>query len=145
MNILVSSCLLGTKCRYDGSCAVCDKLLRLKDDYNFISVCPEVLSGLPTPREPCEILKNRVVTKNGKDFTSKFIDGANQTLEIAKSLDCKYAILKERSPSCGSSKIYNGNFSGSLIYGKGFTANLLLKNEIIVFSENQIDEFISFI
>ncbi len=145
MNILVSSCLLGTKCRYDGSCALCNELLKLKDGYNFISVCPEVLSGLPTPREPCEIFKNRVVTKSGKDFTSNFIDGANQTLEIAKSFDCKYAILKERSPSCGNSKIYDGKFSGKLVYGTGVTASLLAENGIIIFSENEIDKFVSFV
>lgn len=140
MNILVSSCLLGVKCRYDGSCFVCDKVLKLQESHNLIPVCPEVCGGLPTPREPCEIFENRVVSKSGKDFTQNFVNGANEALRLAKSFDCKYAILKERSPSCGSCKIYDGTFGGNIINGKGVTAKLLLENSIQIFSENQIDE-----
>ena len=103
MNILVSACLLGTECRYDGTSAANESLIRYNDHdkINLIPVCPEVLGGLPTPRVPCEISCGRVIGKDGKDYTAQFEQGAEAALKLAQKYDCKFAILKERSPSCG--------------------------------------------
>ncbi len=138
MNILVSACLLGMNCRYDGSGQLNEELVRLKETHNLIPVCPEVYGGLPTPREPAEILKQRVVTKEGIDVTDAFLKGAEESLRLALFYHCSHAILKERSPSCGFGKIYDGTFDHRLINGNGFTGDLLSKNGIKVLGESEI-------
>lgn len=135
MNILVSACLLGENCKYNGKSNYCEKVIELSKKHNLIPACPEQLGGLPTPRAPSEIKQNKVINKVGEDLTNEFILGANKTLEIAKKFDCKYAILKARSPSCGFFEIYSGNFDKSLVLGNGITAELLSKNNIIVLNE----------
>ena len=145
MNILVSSCLLGVACRYDGGYTPCDTLLRLLSDdgITLIPVCPEQLGGLPTPRVPCERCGGRVVGQNGADLTAQFERGANETLKLARLYRCAYAILKERSPSCGFGKVYDGTFTGALADGSGVTAELLSRNGIQIVGESRAEELLS--
>lgn len=134
-NILVSACLLGERCRYDGKSKPCDEVIKLNEKYNLIPVCPEVLGGLETPRTPCEIQNGRVISADGIDRTMEYTTGAQIALEIAKENNCKVAILKSKSPSCGKGKIFDGTFSGTLTDGNGITAQLLTENGIDVYNE----------
>lgn len=138
MNILVSACLLGIKCRYDGGTTMNDDVLKLAKQHTLIPVCPEQLGGLSTPRVPAERMGNKVITKAGNDVTEAFKYGAEATLQIAKIGQCEFAILKERSPSCGNCKIYDGTFSDNLIPGKGLCAELLEDSGIKVYGESEI-------
>lgn len=139
-NILVSACLLGHACRYDGKSKPCERVIALKDTYNLIAVCPEVMGGLPTPRVPSEICGARVLMKDGRDVTENYNRGAEKALEIARENACTVAILKEKSPSCGSDLIHNGLFDGGLVEGDGITAQLLKKAGIRVLGESEITE-----
>jgi len=143
---LVSACLIGIDCRYDGKNNTNQRLIRLFRKGKLIPVCPEQLGGLPTPRDGAQIINGtgkdvlegraRVVDKKGHDVTENFIKGAMETLKIAKYLGVKEAILKARSPSCGSGKIHKG-FSDVLIDGDGVTATLLKMNGIRIFTEEE--------
>ena len=135
---LCSACLLGVKCRYDGESKASQKVLDIAKKEVLIPVCPEQLDGLPTPRESAEQLGERVVTKSGDDVTMFFHRGAEQVLEIAKLYGIKEAILKQKSPSCGCGKIYDGTFSGKLVDGDGVLAILLKKNNIKVSTEDDL-------
>ena len=134
--ILVSACLLGLPCRYDGKSKPDERVIALKEKYELIPFCPEVYGGLETPRTPSERVGDRVLMKDGRDVTENYRRGADGALCLCKTLDIKKAILKERSPSCGSGKIYDGSFSGTLKDGDGVTAELLLKNGIEVLGES---------
>jgi len=134
--ILCSACLLGIKCRYDGKSKPNKKVIKLSKKEILIPVCPEQLGGLATPREPAEQNGRKVITKSGKDVTLKFENGAKQVLKLARLFDAREAILKQKSPSCGCGKIYDGSFSGKVINGDGITTSLLKKNGIQVFSED---------
>lgn len=132
-NVLVSSCLIGLKTRYDKkSSRNIFKELNLK--YNVIPFCPEQAAGLPTPRKPCEIKDGSVYNVDGVDLTKEFLDGANEALKLCKMYNIKKAYLKSKSPSCGKGKIYDGSFSGVLIDGDGIVTKLLEENEIEVIS-----------
>ena len=133
--ILVSACLLGVPCRYDGTDKADERLLALAKTHTLIPVCPEQLGGLCTPRPPAERSGARVRTQNGEDVTDAFRRGAEQTLFLARLLGCETAILKANSPSCGSGSIYDGSFQKHLIPGEGMTAALLRQNGIAVLSE----------
>ncbi|PNV63912.1 purine-nucleoside phosphorylase [Clostridium sp. chh4-2] len=138
MNILVSACLLGVQCRYDGTGALTEGIKKLMEEHTLIPVCPEIMGGLATPRDPAERSGDKVVTKNGADVTENYQKGAMETLKLAKLYQCSCAVLKERSPSCGCGRIYDGSFSRKLVDGNGMTAELLLKNGIQVKGESQI-------
>lgn len=112
------------------------------DKYQLIPVCPEIMGGMGTPRNPCERIDNRVLDNAGKDVTGYFEIGAREVLKLAKLYDCKYAILKERSPSCGYGRIYDGSFSGNIITGNGVTAGLLAEHGLTIFGESQIVKLI---
>ena len=142
--ILVSACLLGICCRYDGRGNPNDAVLSLlnRDDITLIPVCPEQLGGMSTPRIPSERRDGRVVNRAGEDVTSQFIRGAEEALRIAKLYGCQVAVLKERSPSCGCGRIYDGTFSGKLTDGDGVTAELLRREGIKVYGESQVSEMI---
>lgn len=142
MNVIVSACLLGVRCRYDGKNVPKPDIISLKDKVSFVPVCPEIFGGLPTPRMPAERRKDKIVSKSGIDVTAEYIKGAEETLRLAKMFDCKFAILKARSPSCGYGKIYNGTFSNTITDGSGVTAELLIANGIKVFGESEIERFI---
>lgn len=144
MKILVSACLLGEKCKYNGESNKNDDVIRLSENHTLIPVCPEKLAGLTTPREPCEILDKKVFNKIGEDVTEAFYDGAEKTLYVAEESGCQVAVMKERSPSCGFMKIYDGTFSGRLIDGNGITSDLLYKNGITVIGETQLDKLKAF-
>jgi len=143
MKILISACLLGENVKYDGNNnsilenPFIKKLLNLN---MLISICPEVEGGLQIPRVPVEIIDNRAINKIGEDKTIFFQKGAQKALNLCKKHDIKYAILKFRSPSCGSNQIYDGTFSHTLINGDGICAKLLKENGISVFSEKNISE-----
>ena len=141
--ILVSACLLGVPCRYDGKSKAKAEVLALQRERVLIPVCPEQLGGLPTPREPSERLGEAVVTKGGADVTAQFSRGAAQALHLARLFGCKKAILKARSPSCGSGTVYDGSFSGRLTDGDGVTAALLKANGITIYSEEDLDQLLA--
>ena len=140
--IITSACLLGIRCRYDGAEKTDQKVVELLDreDVVLIPLCPEQLGGMTTPREPSERNSNKVYNKKGEDVTQNFEEGARQVLKIAKLYGCTQAILKERSPSCGCGKIYDGSFTKTLIQGDGVTAELLKKNGIKVVGESRLHE-----
>lgn len=138
MRILVSACLLGACCRYDGGSKPCEKILALKDRHDLIPLCPEQLGGLPTPRPPAEIRGNRVVTRQGADVTGAYQKGAEETARLCALLRCDLAILKARSPSCGHGQVYDGTFSGALTAGDGITARLLLARGVPVLTEEDL-------
>jgi uncharacterized protein YbbK (DUF523 family) len=140
LKILVSACLLGINSRYCGGGCLNEKIASLIGNHNLIPVCPEQLGGLPTPREPDEIREGRVFEKSGKENTDNFQKGAEETLRLARLLKVDMAILKQNSPSCGSSMIYDGTFSSKKIPGSGITASLLIENGIRVISEEDIAE-----
>lgn len=140
MNILVSACLLGVACRYDGKSKGVSKIENLLKTHTLIPICPEQLGGLPTPRFPSEKLNEKVINNKGIDVTLEYRKGAEEALKIAKLFNCKIAILKAKSPSCGFGKIYDGSFSKTLIEGNGITAQLLIENGIEVFTEDTFCE-----
>ena len=135
--IIVSACLAGYRCRYDGKTVPDDAIVDLVRTGNAIPVCPEMLGGLPCPRVPSERTADgeRVVTKEGTDVTEAFRRGADETLRLAQLYGCTRAILKARSPSCGKGTVYDGTFSGTLMEGDGVTAELLMKHGITVESK----------
>lgn len=143
--ILVSACLLGAACRYDGGSRPNDAVWALAERYRLIPVCPEVMGGLPIPREPSEIVGDRVLSRTGKDVTAEYRCGAERTLSLARKFGCRAALLKEKSPSCGTGTIHNGKFDGGLIDGYGIAARLLRENGIAVFGESRSDELIAFL
>jgi len=133
--LLVSACLLGEKCRYDGGGQYCAGAVRLGERYELVPVCPEVLGGLSTPRPPSEILGERVITIDGRDVTAQFRLGAERSLEAARKAGAVKALLKSGSPSCGRGLVHDGLFSGKLVPGSGVTAALFEKNGIAVYTE----------
>ena len=131
--ILVSACLLGEPCRYDGKAQPCPAVIEMAQDHELVTVCPEQLGGLPTPRTPSEIQAGgRVINTLGEDNTAAFEAGAHEALRIARERGCKRAILKENSPSCGVHRVYDGTFTGMLVPGSGKTAALLSEAGIMV-------------
>ena len=137
--ILVSACLLGVCCRYDGESKPCARVTSLRDRFILIPICPEEDGGLPTPRTPSERVGDRVLMRDGRDVTKNYIDGARHALGRAETFGCTAAILKARSPSCGKGRIYDGTFSGNLTDRDGVCAELLMKNGIKVYTEDEID------
>jgi len=141
-NLIISACLIGCRTRYDGKTSELPELEELKKKYHMIPVCPEQLGGLSTPRDPSEKRGDKVVTVNGADVTEAFKKGAEEVLRLAKMFECDTALLKERSPSCGFGKVYDGTFSGTLIDGSGVTARLLAVNGIRVLGESCAGELL---
>ncbi len=143
--ILVSACLLGVPCRYDGKSTENNAVWQLAKRFRLIPVCPEVMGGLPVPREPMELRDGRVISQTGTDGTAAYRKGAKVTLRLAKRYACRAALLKERSPSCGAGKVHNGLFDGGMVPGNGIAAERLLANGIAVFHEGQINELVAFL
>lgn len=142
MKLLVSACLMGMRCRYDGGSDPLPRLDELMKEYTCIPVCPEMFGGLPTPRFPAERRKDQVINRGGEDVTDAFIQGTAEVLRLARLYDCKTALLKEHSPSCGSGEIYDGSFSGILVPGDGIAAQTLKRYGIAVYGESQLDELL---
>ena len=147
--ILVSACLLGVNCKYDGKNNFHKEILNIKENYGIIPICPEQLGGLTTPRLAAEIINGdgldvlnnvaKVIRNDGVDVTEAFIKGANEALRIAETMGIKKAILKTNSPSCGVGKIYDGSFTRTLIPGDGVTTALLKSKGIEVWTEESFD------
>ena len=135
--VLISKCLAGFNCRYDGGNNLVAEIRQLVEDGLAVTACPEQLGGLPTPRIPSERVGSRVVNREGTDVTAEFKAGAEVALRIARENGCRTAILKSRSPSCGKGCIYNGQFTGELVPGNGVTADLLLRHGIEVLTEEE--------
>jgi len=140
MNILVSSCLMGEKCRYDGNDNYRRLVTELSVKHTLIPVCPELLGGLSTPRNPAERKDSRVCMNDGTDVSVPFVNGAFAALEIAREHGCKMAILKAKSPSCGTGNIYDGTFSHIVTEGDGVCSEILQINRLAVFSDEQKEE-----
>ncbi len=139
---LVSACLCGIACRYDGKAKPVPEIIRMHRAGLAVAVCPECLGGLKAPRLPCEIRNGRVFDKGGSEHTEAFRRGAELVLGREKLLGAATAILQERSPSCGSSVVYDGSFSGRLVPGQGVTTAILRENGVVVHSENDIPAFL---
>ena len=142
MNLLISACLIGVSCRYDGKTKPLDEkiLNRLKEKHHLIPICPEIMGGLPTPRIPAEIAEGRrVLRRDGADITAEYEKGAYEALRLAEFFGCTAAILKARSPSCGRDVIYDGTFSATLTKRDGVCAELLISEGIKVLGESEIN------
>ena len=135
--ILISACLIGLNCKYDGGNNENSKLVELMKEKDLVPICPEQLGGLKTPRASAERKQEKVITKEGVDVTKEYQKGAEEVLNLAKKLNIKKAILKSRSPSCGIDEIYDGTFSHTLTKKDGVTAELLKKNGIEVISSDR--------
>lgn len=144
MNILVSRCLLGEPCRYDGKSKPVPAVEQLQAaGHTLIPVCPEVLGGLSTPRPPAECQPDaRVINRDGVDVTKEYQQGAKLVLELARQHGCTLAVLKAKSPSCGNRQIYDGTFSKTLIPGQGVAARLLTQAGIRVVDETELDQLL---
>jgi uncharacterized protein YbbK (DUF523 family) len=157
IRVLVSSCLLGRPIRYNGSDAPSDKtiLSKWKSEGRLVHFCPEIAAGFPIPRPPAEIVGGdgrlvlsghaKVIEDTGADVTKMFVAGARKAVDFAEKNKVRIAILTDGSPSCGSTYVYDGNFTGKQIPGKGVTAELLEQNGIRVFSEDQIEDALVFL
>ena len=135
--ILVSACLVGSPCRYDGRSVPSEDVIRLSERYELMPVCPEVAGGLPTPRIPSERVGDLIINRAGQDVSAQYKRGALYALELCRLHGIRLALLKEKSPSCGSGLIYDGSFSGTLTEGNGVTTQLLTDNGIRVVGESQ--------
>jgi uncharacterized protein YbbK (DUF523 family) len=150
--VLVSACLLGRRVRYDGDAktVTSEILAQWQAEGRVVPVCPEVDAGLLTPRAPAEIIGGdgagvlsgsaQVVDSSGEDLTQAFLEGASLALRLCRQHDIKVAVLTEYSPSCGSTQIYDGSFSGSKRSGAGVTATLLRRHGVLVFGQHEIVE-----
>ncbi|RWL45651.1 MAG: DUF523 domain-containing protein [Mesorhizobium sp.] len=151
--VLVSACLLGSKVRYNSSFRLDQHpvLSRWQSEGRIVQICPEVAAGFSTPRPPAEIQgagdghavlqgQGRVIEQTGSDVTHLYRQAGQLALDLARETGCRYAVLTDGSPSCGSSFIYDGSFSGTRVAGQGTTTALLEENGIRVFSEDQIEE-----
>lgn len=136
--ILISACLVGDKVRYDGQNNRSPLIEQLLEKYELVPFCPEVEGGLSIPRLPNEIKGKKVYNKKGVDVTHTFINGAEKALNLCSYLNIRIAILKEKSPSCGTHQIYDGSFTSHLINGEGITAKKLKEKGISVYSEDEI-------
>ena len=143
MRILISACLLGVRCRYDGAEKTCPAAMALAEaGHILIPVCPEQLGGLPTPRTPCERLGDRVIGEDGQDRTAAYALGAKQAEALFDMLRCDCAILKSRSPMCGMGQVYDGRFRRVLTRGNGVAAERLLARGIPVYTEENIPDML---
>ncbi len=134
---IVSACLAGVNCKYNGRNNRCQKVVDLVAEGRAIPVCPEQLGGLTTPRKPVEKIGKKIVNQKGEDVTKQFKKGAEEGLKVAKMVGCKEAILKTKSPSCGCGKIYDGTFTNTLINGDGVFAKILKQHGIRVKTEDK--------
>ena len=140
--ILVSACLLGEHCRFDGAAKPSPAVLALAARYDLVPICPEVAGGLPTPRVPSEIVGGRVINRAGEDVTAAFVRGAMAAVEAARKYAVRWAVLKARSPSCGRDTVYDGTFSGALTPGDGVTAGALRAAGVRIYTEEEAEQLL---
>lgn len=140
--LLISSCLLGNNVKYNSKNNYIKEVELLKDKYNLIVICPEVMGGLPIPRIPSEILNGKVINKEGIDVTNNFNKGAEEVIKLVKKYNIKKALLKEGSPSCGSHYIYDGTFTGTKVDGYGVTTKKLIELGLDIYSEKEMEKLL---
>lgn len=142
--LLISACLLGVECKYSGghNAMAAGKIAALREKYRLVPVCPETAGGLPTPRDPSERRGGAVVSCKGRDVTAEYSKGADVAVSLAERNGCKTALLKEKSPSCGSGLIYDGSFSGRLTQGDGVAVERLRARGVKILGENEADMLI---
>jgi len=138
--VLVSACLAGESCRYDATAMPHPLVVHLVATGRAVSVCPEVLGGLPTPRESVELRAGRAICRSGCDVTAEFLAGAQAALELGLVRGCRRAIVKSRSPSCGCGQVYDGSFSGALVPGDGLFTKLLKEYGFNIRTEVDLSE-----
>ena len=136
--IIVSACLLGENCKYNGGNNYCQKVVDYIADKDYVAVCPELMGGLTCPRSPVERVGDKAINKDGEDVSAEFLWGAGEVLSLCRMYEVDEAILKEGSPSCGVHRIYDGTFSGTRIPGMGYTTEILVHNGINCKSEDDI-------
>lgn len=139
MKVIVSACLLGRRCKYDGGHNKNSAVLRFLEGKEVLPVCPESLV-MPPPRPPAEIRERRVITKTGEDRTALFTEGVRRTLALIEGEKPDLAVLKARSPTCGAKEIYDGTFTGARIPGTGLLAAALLARGIPVIDEEELEK-----
>ncbi|MDA8130096.1 MAG: DUF523 domain-containing protein [Elusimicrobia bacterium] len=137
-SLLVSACLLGVKCRYDGGDQYCASAVKLLERYDLVPVCPELLGGMGVPRTPAELRGGRVISADGEDRTDKFRLGAELALKLARRTGARRALLKSGSPSCGPDFVHDGTFGGGTVPGRGVAAALLAEGGLRIFSEKDL-------
>ena len=142
--LLISACFLGKNCKYSGgnNALPPELLARLREKYQLVPVCPETAGGLPIPREPSERLGSSIIGKSGRDVTAEFDKGAETALTLARRFGCKAALMKERSPSCGSGTIYDGSFTGKDVPGDGVASERLRAAGVRLYGESEIEKLI---
>lgn len=141
--VAISACLAGVPCSYKCGHHEIPQLGRLKRACRLVHVCPESQGGLQTPREPAEIQGQRVVARDGRDVTAEFNRGAQAALAAAQEAGCQFALLKEKSPSCGFGRVYDGSFTGTLVPGNGVAAQMLADAGLRIYGESNAEELIS--
>lgn len=142
--LLISACLLGACCKYDGgsNALPAETLAALREKYELLPVCPETAGGLPVPRVPSERRGGRVVTRDGQDVTAEYETGARLARTLAERRGCRKALLKERSPSCGAGEIYDGSFSHTRVPGDGVAAEALREAGLFLLGESRAEELL---
>ena len=140
--LLISACLLGRNCKYNGGNNYHPLTERLRERYDLVPVCPECSGGLPIPHDPSERVGDRVLSKSGADVTAAFQKGAERTVEAARKSGARKAVLKERSPSCGFGAIYDGTFTGTVVPGDGVAAQALAAEGVAIWGESRIEELL---
>ena len=140
--LLISACLLGRNCKYNGGNNYHPLTEKLRERYDLVPVCPECFGGLPIPHEPSERVGDKVLSKSGDDVTAAFQKGAEKTVEAARRSGARKAVLKERSPSCGFGAIYDGTFTGTVVPGDGVAAQALAAEGVAIWGESRMEELL---
>ena len=140
--LLISACLLGRNCKYNGGNNLHPLVERLGEKYDLVPICPETWGGLTSPRPPAERIGDRILDREGRDVTDAFQRGAQRALETARKNGCRRAVLKERSPSCGAGRIYDGTFTGTTVPGDGVAAALLRAEGLVLYGESEIERLL---
>lgn len=142
MKVAVSACLVGKNTKYNGKNNYNEAVMKYLLDKEYVTICPEVIGGLPTPRVPSERKDNKVINKIGEDVTINFFDGAQKEIEKLLKENINIIIVKEKSPSCGYKKIYDGTFTNTLTEGNGVFVDLALQNGFIIYTEKDIEKMV---
>ncbi len=140
--LLISACLLGRNCKYNGGNNYHPLTEKLRERYDLVPVCPECFGGLPIPHDPSERVGDRVLSRSGADVTAAFQKGAEKTVEAARKAGARKAVLKERSPSCGFGAIYDGTFTGTVVPGDGVAAQALAAEGVAIWGESRMEELL---
>ncbi len=142
MKVAVSACLVGKNTKYNGKNNYNEAVMKYLLDKEYVTICPEVIGGLPTPRVPSERKENKVINKIGEDVTINFFDGAQKEIEKLLKENINIIIVKEKSPSCGYKQIYDGTFTNTLTEGNGVFVDLALQNGFIIYTEKDIEKMV---